>query len=140
MSQADGGGQQPLRVGNESPARPVASGRAKVAPEPLCSPPRSSVHEGGVADPAPDRQVASALAVPESLDPPAIGRLREVQFPTRVIIGLEDLPAIQALSEYLATSIPRATLSRLPHTGHLPPLERPAEVSDAIRSLVSASA
>jgi pimeloyl-ACP methyl ester carboxylesterase len=80
------------------------------------------------------------LAVPESLDPPAIGRLREVQVPTRVIIGLEDLPAIQALSEYLASSIPRATLSRLPHTGHLPPLERPAEVSDAIRSLVSASA
>jgi pimeloyl-ACP methyl ester carboxylesterase len=78
-------------------------------------------------------------AVSESLDPPAIGRLGEVQVPTRVVIGLEDLPAIQALSEHLATSIPRATLVRLPHTGHLPPLERPAEVSDAIRSLVSAS-
>lgn len=72
----------------------------------------------------------------ESLDPPAIGRLGEVQIPTNIIIGLEDLPAIQALSEHLAISIPLATMTRLPHTGHLPPLERPSEVNTAIRSLM----
>jgi pimeloyl-ACP methyl ester carboxylesterase len=77
--------------------------------------------------------------VSESLDPPAIGRLGEVQVPTKVIIGSEDLPAIQALSEHLAASIHRATLIRLPNTGHLPPLERPSEVNAAIRSLVSAA-
>jgi pimeloyl-ACP methyl ester carboxylesterase len=77
--------------------------------------------------------------VSESLDPPAIGRLGDVRLPTGVIIGMEDLPAIQALSEHLANSIPRATLTRLPHTGHLPPLERPSEVNDAVRSFVSAS-
>jgi pimeloyl-ACP methyl ester carboxylesterase len=75
--------------------------------------------------------------VPESLDPPALGRLDEVQVPTKVIIGSEDLPAIQALSEHLAVAIPRATILRLPDTGHLPPLEKPAEVNAAIRSLVS---
>jgi pimeloyl-ACP methyl ester carboxylesterase len=66
-------------------------------------------------------------------DPPAIGRLSQVRVPTLVVNGLADAPWIQDVSATLASGIAGAQRLDLPDTGHLPPLERPAETTDAIR-------
>ena len=63
----------------------------------------------------------------KDLEPPARGRLGEVTAPTLVVIGTSDVPAIVEVSELLAAGIRGAVRVDLPETGHLPPLERPAE-------------
>jgi pimeloyl-ACP methyl ester carboxylesterase len=58
--------------------------------------------------------------------------------PTLVIVGEEDTPALDA-SRFLAQTIPDATLTVLPRTGHTLNLEEPAAfnrtVLDFLRSL-----
>ncbi|NDL59254.1 alpha/beta fold hydrolase [Phytoactinopolyspora mesophila] len=63
------------------------------------------------------------------IDPPAITRLAEISAPTLVVNGLADVSYIQAVSDLLADGITGSTRVDLPDTGHLPPLERPAEVT-----------
>ncbi|WP_240506451.1 alpha/beta fold hydrolase [Thermoactinospora rubra] len=64
---------------------------------------------------------------------PAAGRLGEITAPTLVINGLEDVPGIQEVSGLLAAGIPGAVLIDLPDTGHLPPVERPGQVTALLR-------
>ncbi|TDB92839.1 alpha/beta fold hydrolase [Nonomuraea longispora] len=71
------------------------------------------------------------------LDPPATTRLTEIAAPTLVINGLSDVPGIQEVSGLLAAGIPGARRLDLQDTGHLPPLERPAEVSAALVTFLS---
>ncbi|TDE22055.1 alpha/beta fold hydrolase [Nonomuraea mesophila] len=71
------------------------------------------------------------------LDPPAATRLSEIAAPTLVINGLADVPGIQKVSGLLAAGIPGARRLDLPDTGHLPPLERSAEVSAALVTFLS---
>ncbi|MEV0232881.1 alpha/beta hydrolase [Nonomuraea sp. NPDC050786] len=71
------------------------------------------------------------------LAPPAAGRLHEVTAPTLVINGLADVPGIQEVSGLLAKGIPGARRLDLPGTGHLPPLERPEEVTAALTTLLA---
>jgi pimeloyl-ACP methyl ester carboxylesterase len=65
-------------------------------------------------------------------------RLRGLRVPTLVIVGEEDTPALDA-SRFLAQTIPDATLTVLPRTGHTLNLEEPAAfnrtVLDFLRSL-----
>ncbi|MEW9550195.1 alpha/beta fold hydrolase [Nonomuraea sp. NPDC050783] len=80
----------------------------------------------------------TAPAVTERfLDPPAAGRLPEIAAPTLVINGLSDVPGIQEVSRVLAGGIRGARLLDLPDTGHLPPLERPAEVTAALEAFAA---
>ncbi|RIQ10893.1 alpha/beta fold hydrolase [Jiangella rhizosphaerae] len=69
--------------------------------------------------------------------PPAKGRLHEVTTPTLVINGLADLPWIQDVSDLLGTSIPGAERVDLDDTGHLPQLERPAEVTALLTNFLA---
>ncbi|SDI33896.1 alpha/beta fold hydrolase [Nonomuraea jiangxiensis] len=71
------------------------------------------------------------------LVPPAVGRLPEITAPTLVINGLSDVPGIQEVASLLAVGIGGARRIDLPATGHLPPLERPAEVTDALTTFLS---
>ncbi|MFB4277933.1 MULTISPECIES: alpha/beta fold hydrolase [unclassified Nonomuraea] len=71
------------------------------------------------------------------LDPPAATRLHEVAAPTLVINGLADVPGIQEVSGLLAAGIPGARRIDLPETGHLPPVERPAEVTRALTGFLA---
>ncbi|WP_206062272.1 alpha/beta fold hydrolase [Nonomuraea basaltis] len=71
------------------------------------------------------------------LAPPAAGRLPEINAPTLVISGLSDVRGIQEVSGLLAAGIPAARRIDLPETGHLPPLERPAEVTAALTTFLS---
>jgi pimeloyl-ACP methyl ester carboxylesterase len=77
-------------------------------------------------------------AAERHLDPPAKGRLAEVEAPTLVVNGLADVPGIQEVSGLLAGGIPGASRLDLPDTGHLPPLERPHEVTAALHGFLAA--
>lgn len=74
-----------------------------------------------------------------SLEPPPADRLTEVRVPTLVVNGLADVPAIQEVSDLLAAGIPDAERVDLADTGHLPPLERPSEVTDLLRRFLAAA-
>ncbi|TDE08914.1 alpha/beta fold hydrolase [Jiangella asiatica] len=63
------------------------------------------------------------------LRPPAKGRLHEVRTPALVVNGLADLSYIQDVSGMLADGIAGARRVDLPDTGHLPPLERPEQLT-----------
>jgi pimeloyl-ACP methyl ester carboxylesterase len=60
-------------------------------------------------------------------------RLRDITARTLVVNGLHDAPWIQELQAHIAAEVPGARLVDLPDTGHLPPLERPAESTRLIR-------
>jgi pimeloyl-ACP methyl ester carboxylesterase len=70
-------------------------------------------------------------------EPPAKNRLAEIAVPTLVINGLADVPGIQEVSGLLADGITGARRLDLPGTGHLPSLERPAEVTAALTQLLA---
>lgn len=81
-----------------------------------------------------ERQWTDRPVVERQLEPPAVGRLGEVSAPTLVINGRDDVPWIQDVSDLLSERIPRARRLDIADTAHLPPLERPAQVTEAIRS------
>jgi pimeloyl-ACP methyl ester carboxylesterase len=60
------------------------------------------------------------------LVPDIAERLGEVQAPTLVLVGEEDVEDMQALAHRLATEIPRARLATIPGAAHMPNLEQPA--------------
>jgi len=66
------------------------------------------------------------------LEPPASTRLAQIKTPTLVVKALADEPSLVAVSEQLATQIVGARLLELHDTGHLPPVERPHEISAAL--------
>ena len=71
------------------------------------------------------------------LEPAASGRLAEVTAPTLVIKALADDPALVAVCDRLAAGVPGARLMEIPDTGHLPPIERPDEVSAALAGFLA---
>jgi pimeloyl-ACP methyl ester carboxylesterase len=79
----------------------------------------------------------SCPAFPERhLQPPAVGRLREIAVPTLVVNGLCDLGGVQAAADQLTEGIAGARRLDLERTGHLASVERPAELTAAIEGLV----
>jgi 3-oxoadipate enol-lactonase len=62
-------------------------------------------------------------------EPPAADRLAEVGVRTLVIVGSEDADDIQAVARKLAAEIPGAQLTTIAGAGHLPSIERPAQVN-----------
>lgn len=67
------------------------------------------------------------------LDPPAIGRLGEIQVPVLVGAGAADIPDISQLADRIAADIQGSTrLPDVPDAGHLLPLERPGPVNEAL--------
>jgi 3-oxoadipate enol-lactonase len=61
------------------------------------------------------------------LDPPASERLAEVQAPTLVVTGDEDVRDIHEIADKLVAGIPGAARATIAGSGHLPSLERPDE-------------
>ena len=68
------------------------------------------------------------------LDPPALGRLAELDVPTLVLMGGQDLDVIGVAGETVARRVPGARHEVWPGTAHLPSLERP----DDFRALLEA--
>ena len=67
----------------------------------------------------------------KSLTPPAIGRLREINAPTLVVIGDHDSEDLRKLAGRLAAEIVGAKLVKM-NAAHLPNLEQPAQFSQLL--------
>jgi 3-oxoadipate enol-lactonase len=72
----------------------------------------------------------------QTMDPPAMERLSEINVPTLVIVGEHDLPDFHAMAATLSTNIPGAVLHVLPNAGHLAHLAAPDEFVRLLRAFV----
>ena len=75
------------------------------------------------------RQQAAAMGRPDSL--PGLPR---IACPTLVLCGRQDRLTPVACHEEIAAAIPGATLTVIEDCGHLSPMERPEEVTAALRA------
>lgn len=66
---------------------------------------------------------------PEPEGPEAIDRLAALRVPVLVVVGAEDLEDFRLAAQVAAANAPRAKLAVIPGSGHLTPLERPAELN-----------
>lgn len=66
--------------------------------------------------------------------PDASGYLAGIRCPTAVIVGRQDLWSPLAQHEAMAAAIPGATLTVIEDCGHMSPVERPDEVTAALRA------
>jgi 3-oxoadipate enol-lactonase len=66
------------------------------------------------------------------LDPPAYGRLGELDLPALVMVGDHDLSPFLAQYDTLVASLPDATAVRIADAAHLPSVERPAEFGSIV--------
>lgn len=65
-------------------------------------------------------------------------RIAEVQRPTLIVQAMDDAVVDASHGRILRQTIPGAQIRILPETGHMIPLERPAEMAEAIRTFVAA--
>jgi pimeloyl-ACP methyl ester carboxylesterase len=66
------------------------------------------------------------------IDPPAAGRLSEIEVPTLVLPADHDPPWHERMCEVLAEGIRGARLIRIPETDHVIPLRRPQEFNHSV--------
>ena len=59
-------------------------------------------------------------------------RLHEVEAPTLVLVGEEDVDDMQLLAQRFAAEIPRARLAKIPGAAHVPSLEQPAAFDELV--------
>ncbi|GHF01668.1 alpha/beta hydrolase [Amycolatopsis deserti] len=71
------------------------------------------------------------------LEPGPAARLGEVVAPTLVINGCLDVPEIQEVSGLLSDGTRGSVRLDVPDAGHLPPVERPARVTAALRGFLT---
>lgn len=60
-----------------------------------------------------------------------VGRLQEIRVPALVLVGEEDRSLPVALSRRIHDGLPHSTFEVISTAGHLSPLERPEQVTDA---------
>jgi pimeloyl-ACP methyl ester carboxylesterase len=71
------------------------------------------------------REQADRVLEPDPLEPPALGRLAEVEAPTLVVTGEHDQPSVLTGSAAIAAGVPGAEAVKIAGAAHLPSLERP---------------
>jgi pimeloyl-ACP methyl ester carboxylesterase len=69
---------------------------------------------------------------PQSLEPPAISRLGEIQVPTLVLVGEYDVPDKLASANLLARGISGAQKVVIPGAAHLPSMEQPEQFNQLV--------
>lgn len=67
--------------------------------------------------------------------PDSTSQLARITVPALVLVGAEDVITPPPLAEAMAQGIPGATLVVVPGAGHLPTLEQPQLVTEALRGL-----
>lgn len=75
---------------------------------------------------------ADVGGINQPLEPPAVGRLGELQAPTLVIVGDLDEPGVVEAGDIMARTIPGARKVVITGTAHLPNMERPDEFNHAV--------
>jgi 3-oxoadipate enol-lactonase len=66
-------------------------------------------------------------------------RLGLVSVPVLIVQGMDDAVIDPSHGRIMRQSIPRAQMRILPQTGHMVPIERPADTAEAIRAFVTAT-
>ncbi len=74
------------------------------------------------------------------LDPPAAGRLHEVDVPTLVIVGDADVPAMRTIADTLADGVAGARLEVLEGADHLPNMRRAPAFNRLVLDFLAAPA
>jgi pimeloyl-ACP methyl ester carboxylesterase len=69
---------------------------------------------------------------PQPLEPPAITRVAEIDTPTLVVVGDEDVADIGVIADLLVTGIRGARKAVITGAAHLPNMERPAEFNRSV--------
>jgi 3-oxoadipate enol-lactonase len=67
-------------------------------------------------------------------------RLGEIQAPTLVVVGAEDVPDIHAIADKLASEIPGARRATIENTAHVPSMERPEEFEQLVLGFIEEAA
>src|SRR5262245_59980516 len=86
----------------------------------------------GGTGPSPDVQALIGYAGPAMSDPTLAGRLAGLDVPAHVLWGESDRIVDPGYGKAYAAAIPSATFTLLPRTGHLPQIETPGELLDAL--------
>ena len=76
-------------------------------------------------------------ATPIQLNPPAAGRLGEIQVPALVLVGEYDTSGTLAAADKLASDIPHAHKVVFPRAAHLLPMEQPAQFNQVVLGFLS---
>jgi len=71
------------------------------------------------------------------LEPPAVDRLEEIQAPTLVIIGEQDVPAMFSIVDLLETNITAARKVVMPGVAHFPNMEKPEAFNRIVLDLLA---
>ena len=72
----------------------------------------------------------------KGLEPPAFGRLKEVQVPTLVVVGEKDAPDIQAIANLIHNSVAGAQLVKISDAGHSLVMEKPEEFNKVLEEFL----
>ena len=70
------------------------------------------------------------------LEPPAIGRLSEVQVPTLIVLGDKDAPDIHAIGKLIHEGIVDSNVITINNAGHSVPMEDPNEFNDTVEDFL----
>ncbi|WP_086851185.1 alpha/beta fold hydrolase [Amycolatopsis kentuckyensis] len=98
-------------------------------------PDKAPTPPAGGTGPSPDVRALIGYTGPAMTDPALAGRLGELTLPVDVLWGESDGIAGPGYGKAYAAAIPRSTFTLLPRTGHLPQVESPEELLDALLPL-----
>jgi pimeloyl-ACP methyl ester carboxylesterase len=93
---------------------------------------RAKVHDWVLTNYRAEKEEGS----PQVLDPPAVGRLGELDVPLLVVIGTLDEPGTQASMRHLAASVPGARLEVWDGVAHMLNLEQPERFNTLLREFL----
>jgi pimeloyl-ACP methyl ester carboxylesterase len=74
---------------------------------------------------------------PDRLNPPAIGRLKEISVPTLILAGSLDHPEVLRAANLMAKEIKGAKKGILSDCGHIPNMEKPEEFNKIVLDFLS---
>jgi pimeloyl-ACP methyl ester carboxylesterase len=72
-------------------------------------------------------------------DIPPSKRLNEIEVPTLILVGEFDIPDVHAVSGALSNGIPNSRRLLIPASGHLIPMEQPAQFNQAVEDFIQAT-
>lgn len=126
-------------IGIEVDGHPLADVRGKTIAEiqqfSFHDPAKAPKPPVGSSGPSPDVVALVGYTGPTMSDPTLAERLSKVDIPAHVLWGESDRIADPQYGEAYASAIPGATFTVLPRTGHLPQVETPEELLDALLAL-----
>ncbi|PKV95192.1 pimeloyl-ACP methyl ester carboxylesterase [Amycolatopsis echigonensis] len=126
-------------IGIEVDSHPLADVRGKTIAEiqqfSFHDPAKAPKPPAGSSGPSPDVVALVGYTGPTMSDPSLAERLSKVDIPAHVLWGESDRIADPQYGEAYASAIPGATFTVLPRTGHLPQVETPEELLDALLAL-----